>query len=61
MVFADRVSCPLPGWNILFCSGAAVAPDEGSATPIGARVVAGRVWLDAVAAGLAPPDRRAAA
>ena len=47
MVFADRVACPLHGWNLRFADGGAVAPDEGVAVVFTVRVVDGRVQLDA--------------
>jgi len=47
MVFADRIACPLHGWNLRFADGAAVAPDVGAAVVFMVRVDTGRVQLDA--------------
>ena len=45
IVHGHAVTCPLHNWVIDLATGAAVAPDEGCAHRIGARLVDGRVLL----------------
>ncbi|MFN3545152.1 MAG: nitrite reductase small subunit NirD [Thiobacillus sp.] len=46
IVHGRKVTCPLHAWNIELDSGCAVAPDEGCAREVPAKVEGGRVWLD---------------
>jgi nitrite reductase (NADH) small subunit len=46
IVHGKRVTCPLHNWVIELESGEAVAPDEGCAHNIAARVEDGKVSLD---------------
>lgn len=46
IVHGRRVACPLHNWVIELESGQAVAPDQGCARRLPAKVEAGRVWLD---------------
>lgn len=49
IVAGTRVTCPLHGWTIELETGAAVAPDTGSARRYALRVVDGRIQIEAAA------------
>jgi nitrite reductase (NADH) small subunit len=45
IVAGKVVTCPMHSWKIDLATGEAVAPDQGCAGKIPAKVEAGRVWL----------------
>ena len=45
IVFGDKVTCPLHGWNICLESGEAVAPDKGCARSYPVKVEQGIIYL----------------
>jgi nitrite reductase (NADH) small subunit len=45
IVFDEKVSCPMHGWQLYLESGEAVAPDEGCARRYPVKVEGGMVFL----------------